>query len=152
MDNKNFINDVIPTNEQGWLLEHFNQAVRNGFYQPSEIINYVRVRINKYLIRPNLPEDKVKALNAFLAMLATPGALQYAQSIVDYENLPPLERTKIKTAKQEQYKNNWLATQQPTTKQLNYIEMLGYQGQLPINRLEATLLINKLLKEKGQPT
>lgn len=139
----------LPANERGWLLNLFNQAYRKGNNHPSKIINHVQTSITKYLSHPNLPRDKAKVLTAFLEALVTPEAIEYAEHVIRYEQLSPLERAQLKEAKQQQHKQEFLDKQLPTNKQLNYIKALGYQGQTPVNKAEASTLIDKLLSKNN---
>jgi len=40
----------------------------------------------------------------------------------------------------------------PTKKQLNFLEALGYDGEYPETRKEASLLISSILRENESPT
>lgn len=150
MQEKNFIADLIPTFEQGWLLNLFNQGYRTKLEQPDLVIEYVKSKVCSYLSDLELSPDRKQTLTTFLEALNTPQALKYAKEVISYEQLPLQERAKLKEQKQAQHKQNWLASQPPTIKQINYLALLGYKGKSPTNKLEASTLIDQLLNEKGK--
>jgi hypothetical protein len=141
------INSSIPMKFHGWLLSWFADGARAGL-EPKTIINYVRTKTEKYLTDPYLSFERFRILKAFLKLLDLPGAIIFAQHALNQQKLDPKTRFQLKEAKAKECKQSWLAQQLATTKQINYLAALGYRGQPPQNKLEASTLIDKILNEK----
>jgi hypothetical protein len=146
------VNSSIPSKFHGWLLSWFADGARAGLTEPKIIINYLRTKTEKYLNDPYLTFEKFRTLKAFLKLLDSVGAIAFAQHALNQQKLDPRTRQQLKEARAEQCKQDWLVQQLVTTKQINYLTVLGYRGQPPQNKLEASQLIDKLLKqnEKGR--
>lgn len=141
------INSSIPSKLHGWLLSWFADGARAGLTETKTILNYVRTKTEKYLADPYLTFERFRILKAFIKLLDSPGALTYAQHALNQQKLDPKTRLQLKEAKAEECKQSWLAQQPPTIKQINYLAVLGYRGQPPQNKLEASTLIDKLLNQ-----
>jgi hypothetical protein len=134
--------DRFPPSQRGWLGSEFNIAVRDGARTVEEVLVAVRSKTLARLDDLQLPLKRCELLKAFLIALDEPDAEAYGQYVLTYESLPAGERDKIKLARNEEYKNAYLAGQQPTVKQLDYLRALGCPD-VPHNRAEASILIDR---------
>jgi len=62
----------------------------------------------------------------------------------------PTHPPEVQTARRQQYQQAWLAQQPATPRQLAYLAVLGYQGALPANRLEASTAIDHLKRQREE--
>lgn len=134
----------IANNNRGWLLNLFNLAVRDGAKKPSQIIFAVLKRVDKYLSDPYLSLERAALLDDFKKRLETMEAFEYANYVLNYEQLPAAEKLGIKEQRANEAKNSYLGQQPATEKQINYLRKLGYKGEIESKR-HASLLIDQCL-------
>lgn len=75
-------------------------------------------------------------------------ALGYAGWAIAWEQMPPDERERIKRRRQQEHQSAWMGERQPSQKQLDYLQRLGYRGPAPTSMLEASEHIDRLVKER----
>jgi hypothetical protein len=92
--------------------------------------------------------DAVMVLAALAADLA--GALAYAQSVIEYEAMPCEQRQRHKAERAFAALKEHMREKEPTTAQLQYLAVLGYCGDEPIDRAEASALIDHLTTKGGR--
>lgn len=73
-------------------------------------------------------------------------ALDFAEWAAWHESLDEREKKRLKnrSANSEHYQQEWMATQQPTGRQLALLDSFGYQGTVD-NRLHASQLIDEYI-------
>jgi hypothetical protein len=139
--------DPFPQAQKGWLGALFNRAVREGNTDIESVIVWVRNKADSYLKDPFISDERRDLLESFVAVLNEPDAIEFAQYVLHYEGLLPEEKARLKQ-KNKDFKSEWLQSQQPTEKQLQYLKTLGC-ATVPINRQQASELIDQFLKKKN---
>jgi len=93
--------------------------------------------------------EKTKAENLDLARRLKSDrdeAVKFAQYVIWRENLTPEEHARLKAIQAEEGRRAWMETQPPTEKQINYLRLLGYEGEVE-SRGHASQLIDELREE-----
>jgi hypothetical protein len=120
---------------------------------PAEIVKAVVTGLRQDLARRgrwNYASDLTPLRDTLCAVLAHPTeALALAREAVDYEHLPPGEKSRLKATRAEQGRQTYMASLPPTNKQLSYLRKLGV-ATAPANRLEASQLIDSRLQKEGR--
>ena len=73
-------------------------------------------------------------------------AVKFARYVIWRENLSPEEHARLKAIQAEEGRRAWMETQPPTEKQINYLRLLGYEGEVE-SRGHASQLIDELREE-----
>ena len=76
-------------------------------------------------------------------------AFPFAQWALDWEALSPAEKERQKAAKGEQYRRAYMEQQPPTARQIAYLEVLGYRGEIT-SRQHASQLIGQLKRRSAR--
>ena len=125
----------------------FNLTFRD--YAPqdaAQLIARVRQRVIHH-IQSSRDPHYTDACLVFKALDEDPaGALAYAQAVIKYQKLPPEARERLKAARSETYRRTAMARKQPSDPQLELLQSLHYEGPEPANMLEASCLIDALLR------
>ncbi|GIW31056.1 MAG: hypothetical protein KatS3mg071_1230 [Meiothermus sp.] len=116
------------------------EAVRAGCSEPHQVVGYALETARR---RCHLEAAQTLLL---LAELDFEALLAGARWALWWESLPYAERQRLKAERSEPVIERWMAGQPPTEKQLRYLHNLGYRGPTPANRLEASRLIDELVK------
>jgi hypothetical protein len=130
----------FPPERRGYAGNLLLFPVRRGCTDPHQVVGYALESAhhrpwNEACLRLlELQEEDPEAL------------LAGARWALWWESLPLLERQRIKAERSETAIERWMAEQPPTEKQLRYLASLGYPGPTPANRLEASRLIDELVK------
>jgi hypothetical protein len=77
-------------------------------------------------------------------------AMAYAQSVIDYEALPPERRQKVKAERTFAVLKEAMRDKTVTERQRNYLKVLRYTGPEPKDRAAASALIDQLLKGRAR--
>ncbi|MCX7802289.1 MAG: hypothetical protein N2313_04625 [Meiothermus ruber] len=128
--------DSQRSTANGFMLE----AVRAGCSEPHQVVGFA---LEKARQRSDLEAAQTLLL---LFHLDPEALLAGARWALWWESLPLLERQRIKAERSETAIERWMAEQPPSEKQLRYLHNLGYRGPTPANRLEASRLIDELVK------
>jgi hypothetical protein len=75
-------------------------------------------------------------------------ALAYCAWAIDWEQLSPAEKDRLKAARGEEYRQAYQEAEPPTGKQRAYLRRLGYQGE-PRSKRHASELIDQLLRGRA---
>lgn len=145
--------ECFPATRRSGVANLFHQSVRGGAHTPALVVHQVQHALQR---RRQWTADPVR--NAHLVAILTaidtdrPGAVAYAATVIAYEQLPQEERQQLKHTRATQYREAYMQSQPTTDAQLRYLRTLGYTGTTPANRLEASTLIDGLLRaaRKGQ--
>ena len=144
----------FPASRRSGIATLFHYAVRAGHTTPAAVIHPVRHALQRRQQWPSAPTEEAH-LRAVLETLQTDraGALAYAESVIAWEHLPYAERERQKQERAQHFRQQYMAAQPVTDKQLRCLQSLGYVGETPANRADASALIDGLLsaRRKGQP-
>jgi len=77
-------------------------------------------------------------------------ALDFATYVLDKVNLLKEAQRIIKQKEKEKYRNEYMATKEPTPAQISLLKYLGFEGAIR-NRFEASELISKLKEKENEP-
>lgn len=146
--------EQFPPRRRGPLANWFCQAVRAGCNTPRDVLAAVSMTLKARLnSRWSDAEDREFFRGALEAIHGEerPAALEYARAVLRWEALPRAERERIKNERGETHRQAWMENQEPTEKQVSYLAALGYRGDRPANRREASELIDNLKRREGVP-
>jgi hypothetical protein len=134
------------------VANYFHQAVRAGATTAEAVLAAVNARLTQALHSPYLGAERRVHLLEVCTLLRTERAeaLIYAQAVLDYEALPPARRALEKAARQAVHRDAWMATQPATARQLHYLAQLGYRVTEPLNRRDASHLIDALRNQREE--
>ena len=130
----------FPHNQRATATNFLLEAVRAGCNAPHQVVGYaLETACRRYHLEA--------AQTLFLLSHLDPEALLAgARWALWWESLPPEEKRRFREGRAEEAIARWMAEQPPTEKQLRYLASLGYRGPTPANRLEASRLIDELVK------
>jgi len=141
--NRDFLNHFDPR-QRATVANLFLPPVRQGVIEPHRIVSAVRHDLLMQAVRwkrwGNLKGKKHNEQIVSMIDLHFDEALDLARYYLWWESLSAEEQRRIKAEK-------WMAQQQATDKQINYLRALGYAGEIE-SKLHASELIDKLLKER----
>ena len=128
----------FPQNERSYVASLFYQAVRAGYTELNQIIQYVK--------------NNARGRYAHLPDVIAASRLEaedFARYALLREKIPKATRDADKVAKNDYYREQYLKSIPATPKQLDYLRDLGYPDEAS-NRWEASKLIDyyKNLKEQ----
>lgn len=136
------------------IANWFHFSVRAGHCTPALVVHQVQQTVQRRLQWVSAPAADAH-LWTVLAALQTDrsGALAYAEAVITWERLPYDERQRQKQERGQHFRQQYMAAQPVTDKQLRCLQSLGYAGETPANRAHASALIDGLLgaRRKGQP-
>jgi hypothetical protein len=78
------------------------------------------------------------------------GALAYAQSVLEYEQLPYEARQRVKAERSRAYGHEAMRGKPVTAPQVAMLRRLGFTGEAPSDRAAASQLIGELMRERGE--
>jgi acetyl-CoA carboxylase carboxyltransferase component len=143
----------IPPRQRGPVMNYFLTPVRAGVMNPAAIVKTVIAHMRADLKRRRqfYANDRLDDFRqALIAVISHPTeALALAQEAVDYHRLPDAERQRLKAERSERHRQEYMASQPPTEKQLAYLRNLGV-ATAPANRLDASQLIEGRVGKGGK--
>ncbi len=92
--------------------------------------------------------DPAQAQDKLLAVIDETEALNFARFIIRRESLPPEQKLREKDERSQHFRREYMKTQEPTQKQLDYLGGLGCDVK-PQNKLEASDLIDEYESRKA---
>jgi hypothetical protein len=132
----------ITAQRRGVVANWFHSAVRSGAASATLVLLAVRQTCER--------RQDADSLLVLGALRADPvGAMQYAQAVIDYERLPAAQRQQIKADRAREFVHEAMHGKPPTAPQLAYLTRLGYRGEPPADRVEASALIAHLRQTGG---
>jgi hypothetical protein len=143
-----------PVARRSLISNLFHYAVRDGATTPAVIVHAVQGAIARRLRYATLPHDAADETlrSVWQALQAAPQeAYAYAQSVLDWEALPRVERERQKQERGRHFQQHYMAQFPVTPQQQAFLQSLGHMGEPPANRAEASTLIDRLLSaRRGQ--
>jgi len=130
----------FPLEQRSTANNFLLQAVRAGCNEPNQVVGYALETARR---RRHLEAAHTLLL---LSNLDPEALLAGARWALWWESLSPEEKRRFREERAEEAIARWMAEQPPTEKQLRYLTSLGYRGPEPANRLEASRLIDELVK------
>ena len=130
----------FPHNQRSSANNFLLEAVRAGCNEPHQVVGYALETARR---RCHLEAAQTLSL---LSHLDPEALLAGARWALWWESLSPEEKRRFREERAEEAIARWMANQPPTEKQLRYLASLGYRGPTPANRLEASRLIDELVK------
>jgi hypothetical protein len=119
-----------------------------GRLTSAQLLNRVRQNMREH-IRAGYEPQHTDACRVLQALADDPqGALDYAHSVIQYQQLPVEEQARVRAARGEAYKRTAMAAKPPSSQQLALLRRLGHSGPMPQNCLEAHDLIDAM-KHRG---
>ena len=134
--------ELFPPKDRSLVANRFLQIIRSGESDPIAVVWGVHNRITKspYIIKRNEKILVKEILNNF--NLAT----EYAEHLIEWENLPYEKREAIKNERSKKYKLLHMTKLPPTEKQIRYLRSMGFTGPV-FDRAEASEKIDKLFDQ-----
>ena len=136
----------FPPERRSAVANWFHMSVRSGVPVPAAVLVAVEATVQRRLWWcKDLDDDW---LHLVIARLQDDrgGAMVYAQSVIDYEQLPPEVKQRIKAERSFAYLRDIMRGKAVTSAQLSYLRALGYLGPAPHDRAAASQLIDTLKK------
>ena len=134
---KTFINRLSSLSDRTKLSNLFYDIARkNTNLKPVELFDLVADKL-------------MEADSPLFPYLYTfkPEAIQFAEYVLEKEQLPQDIRLAIKHYISDKYRKEYMEKDPPTEKQIHFIRELGYTG-LVQNKLDASKIISKLMGER----
>ena len=123
---------LVPGERRGWVVGSYCKAVRAGITAPQEIVRDVLGRLRERWAESGVQE----ILSAFRRHPDEAQGL--ALWALEWEQLSPAEKQAGREARRP-----------VTERQLSYLHVLGYRGEIPDSLREASDLIASLLAQRG---
>ena len=130
----------FPHNQRSSANNFLLEAVRAGCNEPHQVVGYALETARR---RCHLEAAQTLSL---LSHLDPEALLAGARWALWWESLSPEEKRRFREGRAEEAIARWMEENPPTEKQLRYLASLGYRGPAPANRLEASRLIDELVK------
>ncbi|ADD29518.1 hypothetical protein [Meiothermus ruber] len=130
----------FPHNQRATATNFLLQAIRAGCNEPNQVVGYA--------LETACRRCHLEAAQTFLSLFENnPEALLAgARWALWWESLSPEEKQQLREGRAEEAIERWMEQNPPTDRQLAYLNRLGYRGPTPANRLEASRLIDELVK------
>lgn len=142
-----FLNQ-FPANYRGAVGNEFCKVIRDGAETPREVIDAVCQKQTRY----GAPSE-LGGLILARGVLASEGAYELAEFLLEREALPAEEKYRLKEAAQKAnaltYGKAKMASEKPTSRQLCYLESLRCP-EVPTTKLRASELIDKYIKLRAK--
>jgi len=133
--------EYFHPNKRSAVSSEFLTAIRAGEKEPTKIVTSVLQRT-----LPSSSPYNQKGYIAETIQKYMQDAIEFATHCFEYENLPDTEKETIRQArKKESIRAFYMAQNPPTEPQLRYLQFLGYLGEKPGNKAEASQLIDHIL-------
>lgn len=130
----------FPHNQRATATNFLLQAIRAGCNEPNQVVGYA---LETACRRCHLEAAQTLRL---LSELDFEALLAGARWALWWESLSPEEKRRFREGRAEEAIERWMEQNPPTDRQLAYLNRLGYRGPTPANRLEASRLIDELVK------
>jgi len=130
----------FPHNQRSTANNFLLQAVRAGCNEPNQVVGYALETARR---RCHLEAAQTLSL---LSHLDPEALLAGARWALWWESLSSEEKRRFREERAEEAIERWMEQNPPTEKQMAYLNRLGYRGPAPANRLEASRLIDELVK------
>lgn len=134
-------------NYMGAIGNIFCQAVRSGCDDIDSIMDYVAKDCRERIRSPYATESRIRNYNSVIDSLGDDDAIEFAEHILWRENLPKEEHDRLKSESRTEGLNDFMATQNPTEKQLSYLKALGC-SEVPTDKKRASDLIGEWKNKK----
>ncbi len=140
-ERKKFL-DNFPENKRGTVGNEFLKIIRiERITAPEEILKKVtektRYRENKIYIAKAIKNFKEEALD-------------YINYLLEWEKLSEEEKENYKNLKRKKAIYAYMSKQIPSQKQVKYLNFLGYQGNTPSSKAQASEIIERILLKVGE--
>ena len=143
--------ELLPAPRRSGTANWFHDAVRSGATTPMAVYQHVLANVSRRLWQER-DAERAAHLRHALEVLRTEqaGALAYAATVLHYEQLPYEERQRVKAERSVHFLHEAMRGKAVTPTQVACLRRLGYAGQVPQDRAEASLLIDRLTQERGR--
>lgn len=132
--------DRFSLEHRSAIANRFFKAAREGATTIETVIQKVKAdSISRLLFADRDVWNEERSL---LSMLEGEEVRVYVKEILERESLPAEERQKLKAARGEQYRREYMKVQKPTEPQLRYLKSLGCRT-IPVTRFQASELIEE---------
>jgi len=139
----------FPEDMRSAVVVFFAMRVRKGHRTPEGLYLVALQEASRRARLSTLERDRIKYGLLSSVMLEHPElALGFCRWVLEWEALPWQEKERIKEARAERYRREWMRQQPPTEKQLAYLRKLGWTGAV-LSRQHASELIEKLARRRG---
>lgn len=147
--------DRFPQRNRSWVANLFLGAVRDGITDPYDVLAVVADRVQEDMRRSarwpsEWSTERIARGRRLLDALRTADARPYAVWCVEYDRLPRAARDALRAAEGHLHRTAWMAEQPPTERQMAYLRRLGYGGPDPASKLDASDLIDRLLRQAAR--
>lgn len=120
--------EQFPAQHRSAIANWFHFSVRSGIFLPAAVLAAVESTIRRRLAWSPTPAsdwryEVLKALHEGRA-----GAMAYAQSVINYEELPHAQRQKVKAERTVAALKEAMKAKTVTDPQRAYLRALGYTG------------------------
>ena len=140
----------LPAPKRSSVANWFHYAVRNGASTPPAVCSAVWQTVQQRLQWSSELPTRQFLQGVLDTLRATQqDALTYAQHVIDYERLPYEARQRVKAERTFAYLKDAMHGKPATPAQLSYLGALGYRGEPPTDRAQASALIDALLQQQG---
>jgi len=137
---KGYFLDQFALERRSAIANRFFKAAREGATTIETVIQKVKAdAISRMLFANREVWNQERSL---LSLLEGEEVRVYVKEILERESLPAEERQKLKAARSEQYRREYMKAQKPTEPQVRYLKSLGCSA-VPANRLQASELIEE---------
>ena len=142
-DERRRILEDCPVKLRGYFTNLFLSPVRRGLREPQQIVSSIVQELEGKLNRWGPDENK----REYLAIIQSYRieALDFADWAVWYHSLSPEEIAARKQKLHDDFRREWMSSQPATDKQISYLRVLGYDGDVT-SKQEASELITKFMK------
>jgi hypothetical protein len=140
--------EQFPPERRSAIANWFHYAVRSGVPVPAAVLVAVQSTVERRLHWRK--DQDAEWLHLVLERLSgeRSGAMAYAQSVIEYEALPPEARQRVKAERTFSYVKEAMRGKEVTPAQLAYLRALGYSGAPPADRAHASTIIETLKTRK----
>ena len=144
-DSSRILLDSFAERERSLVANIFCHAARAGAQTPAAVLAAVRSDVEHRIRSAPYQRDQMVRLRN---LLDTDDAQAFARWVLTWEALSFAEKDRIKQQRGAEHRQRWMATQPPTERQVKYLRVLGYQGEVE-SKAQASELIDRLLRSRG---